>query len=174
MSDRTPSNVAPTRRALLSATLATGAAAALGASAGCASSAKRSGRPAIAGGLAGAEPVPHVRFGMIGTGDRGTTHVRLIAGMSDAEVVAVADPHGPAAQDAVDLCRAAGKPAPTLYTRGDLDYRRMLERDDLDAVVISTPWRWHEPQTVEALRAGKHALVEGTISVHVTAMILLP
>jgi len=36
----------------------------------------------------------------------------------------------------------------------------MLEREDLDAVVIATPWRWHTPRAVEAMAAGKHALIE--------------
>ena len=40
------------------------------------------------------------------------------------------------------------------------DYRYVLERKDLDAVVIGTPDHWHAVQTVHALQCGKHVYVE--------------
>ena len=36
----------------------------------------------------------------------------------------------------------------------------MLERDDLDIVLIATPWGWHTPMAVDAMKAGKHAFIE--------------
>lgn len=111
-------------------------------------------------GLFRSTPLKHVRFGMIGVGDRGSTHVRLINLMPDAQIVAVADPHPPAAERAAAACRDAGKADPTLYTDSDEAYRQLLERDDIDVVIIATPWRWHHPQGVEAMRAGKHAFIE--------------
>ncbi len=104
---------------------------------------------------------------MIGVGDRGSTHVRLINRMPDAEITAMADPHVPAARRAEDACARAGKPKPALFTDGDHDYRRLLDRDDVDAVIISTPWRWHEPQGVAAMRAGKHAFIEVPLAITV-------
>ncbi|MEO0514190.1 MAG: Gfo/Idh/MocA family oxidoreductase [Planctomycetota bacterium] len=121
-------------------------------------------------GLFRAAPVPHVRVGLIGVGDRGGTHARLILGMNDIEIRAVADPHAPAAQRIRASARAAGKPEPTLYTDGEHDYRKLLERDDIDAVIISTPWKWHEPQGVEAMRAGKHAFIEVPLGLSVDEM----
>src|SRR5207237_10904077 len=52
------------------------------------------------------------------------------------------------------------KPAPAAYGDGDEAYRKMLERDDIDAVFICTPWRLHVPMAVAAMRAGKHAFVK--------------
>lgn len=149
----------PTRRALLTAAAL---APALGAGllAGCATGKPAARRPALSGPLSGAKPVPHVRVGLIGVGDRGSTHLRLLLGMDDVEVLAIADPHVPATQRAAAACDEANRPHPTLYTDGDHDYRRLLERDDLDAVIIATPWKWHEPQGVAAMRAGKHTFIE--------------
>lgn len=153
----------PTRREFLAATALTSAAGAALLH-GCASAsdgaARRSRRPAVSGPLTGAEPVSRVRVGMIGTGSRGSTHVRLLLLMDDVEIVAVADPHVPSAQRAEKACADAGKPEPTLYTDDDHGYRKILERDDVDAVVISSPWKWHHPQGTEAMRAGKHAFIE--------------
>ncbi len=56
--------------------------------------------------------------------------------------------------------RQQGAPRPDGYARGEYDYRRMLERDDLDIVLIATPWGWHTPMAVDAMKAGKHAFIE--------------
>jgi len=57
------------------------------------------------------------------------------------------------------VAEACGK-RPADYSRGPTDYRRLLERDDTDAVLIATPMLVHAPMSVDALRAGKHVLSE--------------
>ena len=101
-----------------------------------------------------------VRLGLIGTGARGMTHLRLLLDMEGAEVKAVCDTHPISLANAKDAVAKSGQPEPDYYTGHDYSYRKMLERDDIDAVVISTPWRWHEPMSVDAMESGKHALVE--------------
>ncbi|MCA9413596.1 MAG: Gfo/Idh/MocA family oxidoreductase, partial [Candidatus Omnitrophica bacterium] len=39
-------------------------------------------------------------------------------------------------------------------------YQKLLEREDLDAVLIATPWNWHTPMAVDTMKAGKYAGVE--------------
>ncbi len=132
---------------------------------GCATSAARPGGQDPKANLAAAAPlqteaIDRVRFGLIGTGDRGTQHARLLCMLDHVQIKAIADPHAPAAAQAQKICQESGHAPPLLYKDGDHDYRRMLERDDIDAVIISTPWKWHCPQAVEAMRAGKHVFVE--------------
>lgn len=53
-----------------------------------------------------------------------------------------------------------GRPAPAVFGEGAEAWRRLVERPDVDAVLISTPWELHVGQAVGALRAGKHLFVE--------------
>jgi predicted dehydrogenase len=107
-----------------------------------------------------AAPIPTVRIGMIGVGARGGGHLGDHLKLEGTEIKAICDIHEPAAIAGRERCVKAGKPAPELYTKGPTDYLRMLERPDLDLVVIATPWELHTPQAVAAMKAGKHAVTE--------------
>jgi hypothetical protein len=142
--------VTPSRRDFLKTVASAGAGLAVTALSG--SAAPAAGRPRARGDYVGGLVAPKletVRCGFIGVGARGTGHVRQMLGP----------------ERAARLCTKAGRAAPELYTKGDLDYRRMVERDDLDAVIIATPWRWHAPQGVDTMLAGKHAFIEVPIAV---------
>ncbi len=106
------------------------------------------------------KPLEKVRIGMIGVGARGGSHLGSYLRIDGAEIKAICDIHEPTAQRAQQRVVNAGQPSPDIYTKGDYDYRRMLERDDLDLIVVSTPWLWHTPQCVDAMKAGKHACTE--------------
>ena len=106
------------------------------------------------------KPMDMVRLGMIGMGGRNRGHLRHYLNIEGAEIKAVCDIDAGAAEKSVKMCTDAGQTAPDMYTRGDYDYRRLLERDDIDAVVIGTPWRWHTPMCVDAMLSGKHAFTE--------------
>lgn len=101
-----------------------------------------------------------VRVGVIGAGRRGTTILRLLAGVDGVELKAIADSYAPAIDKARALIAEVGMPAPDFYGDGDHAYRDMLNRDDIDAVFILTPWSWHTPMAVEVMQSGKHAFVE--------------
>jgi len=105
-------------------------------------------------------PMDKVRVGFIGVGARGSGHVAQMLHIDGVEVKAICDPHLPSANASVKRCVDAGRPAPTLYTNGEHDYKKMLDRDDIDIVLIATPWHWHVPMAVDAMKAGKHAFVE--------------
>lgn len=101
-----------------------------------------------------------VRFGMIGVGDRGGSHVSQLLLLDGVEITAIADPYKPAAEGWAKRIVERGREPPVLYTDSDFDYRRLCDREDVDAVIISTPWEWHGRQCVDAMRAGKHLFVE--------------
>jgi predicted dehydrogenase len=101
-----------------------------------------------------------VRFGLIGTGARGTRHLRSLLGLAGVGVIAICDTDPVSLENAKKVVAGAGVSSPDYYTGNDYAYRDMLERDDIDAVIISTPWRWHAPMSIDTMNAGKHAFVE--------------
>ncbi len=106
------------------------------------------------------EPSKTVRVGVIGTGNRGRSLLGTLLHMSDVSVPAVCDINPEAAAAAQGMVEGTGQSKPEAYINGETDYRRLLERDDLDAVIIATYWQWHAPMAVDAMKAGKYAGVE--------------
>jgi len=97
-----------------------------------------------------------IRLGIIGTGLRGQELLRLCLRRDDTDVPAICDIQEVMLKDALALYEDAGKPAPEVFTGSDYAYRGLLNRTDLDAVLIATPWEWHYPMAMEAMDAGKH------------------
>jgi predicted dehydrogenase len=94
-----------------------------------------------------------IRIGVIGVGGQGTGHVSSLVKKSDEEniqVAAVCDVYQRRINRAKDICKGDG------YA----DYRRLLERKDIDAVLIATPDHWHSKLTIDAMDAGKHVYCE--------------
>lgn len=101
-----------------------------------------------------------VRLGMIATGFRGQAQAEEYLKRSDTEIVAIADPDPHMIQKMLELIQQFNKPKPQVYGEGETDYRRLLARPDIDAVVIASPWEWHVPQALDAMHAGKITGVE--------------
>jgi predicted dehydrogenase len=101
-----------------------------------------------------------VRFGIIGSGERGKSMIRDFLGIENLEIKAICDTIKANAEAGKAMIEKAGRPAPELYTDGDYAYQQLVRRDDLDFIYIATPWEWHAPQSVAAMEAGKHVGVE--------------
>jgi hypothetical protein len=99
------------------------------------------------------------RIGIIGVGGRGTSLLGNLLG-AKASVAAICDIVPEKAAHAQSLIEDAGQPAPTLYTANDHSFESLVGRDDLDLVLIATPWNWHVEMAVAAMRHGKHVAVE--------------
>ncbi|MEN7547644.1 Gfo/Idh/MocA family oxidoreductase [Rapidithrix thailandica] len=100
-----------------------------------------------------------VRIGFIGVGGRGRSHLRNILLRDDVIVPAICDIDPEAITKAQKMIKDAKQKAEA-YTEGEFAYEKMLDRDDLDGVIISTPWLWHTRMAVAAMRKGKYAGVE--------------
>ena len=101
-----------------------------------------------------------VRIGIIGVGLRGTEVLREFLAVDKVAVNAVCDVVKEKCARAAQLVEKAGQKTPGIYANGELDFERLVARDDLDFVYIATPWEWHVPQVLAALRAGKHVGTE--------------
>lgn len=122
---------------------------------------------ALAGGALLAADATPVRIGFIGTGRRGTSLLQSLLTLPGVEVPALCDVSESAAAQTSQVLTRLGRPAPQQYTRGPEDYRRLLDRPDLTAVINATPWDLHARVSVAALKAGKVVGAEVPLAVTV-------
>lgn len=101
-----------------------------------------------------------VRIAIVGVGGRGTTVLRTSLAMDWVEVAALCDIRPEAANRGLDLVQTKLNTRPALYTAGPTDYKRMLKRDDFEAVFLTAPAVLHGPMAIDALRAGKWVFSE--------------
>jgi hypothetical protein len=106
-----------------------------------------------------------VRLAFIGVGSRGRSHVQQALYRDDVEITAISDPSAEAISRTTAMIEKAGRKAPVAYGKGDEGFREMLKRDDIDGVVIATPWEWHVPMAVATMEAGKYAGIEVSATV---------
>jgi len=103
-------------------------------------------------------PSKKITVGFIGTGDHGTQwNLRRYLKQEDARVLAVCDVDSERMQFARDLVNEQYKNRDCAMTK---DFREVLDRKDIDAVMISTPDHWHTLISVMAIRAGKDVQCE--------------
>ncbi len=101
-----------------------------------------------------------VKMGFIGVGGRGRNHLNNVLMRDDVEIPAICDIDPEAITKAQELIKKHGYPKPEVYSENEYSWQKMLERDDLEGVIIATPWMWHTPMAVGAMKAGKYAGVE--------------
>ena len=97
-----------------------------------------------------------VRVAIVGTGLRGRSVLSELLAIEGVEITAVADIVPEKAQKAVDMCTKAGRKAPVVFTNGERDFERLVQRSDIDFVYTATPWPFHTPVMLAAMKAGKH------------------
>ncbi len=97
-----------------------------------------------------------VRLALIGAGSRGNQLLDAFLPRGEVDFIAVADVDDRHAGETADRIKKAKGNAP-LAVR---DYRELLDRKDLDAVVIATPDHWHALPAIHAAMAGKDIYVE--------------
>lgn len=101
-----------------------------------------------------------IRLGFVGVGDRGSYHLDAALGIEGIEVPALCDIDDSYLYRARRWVEESGRPAPRLYGRTETDFERLCETEELDAVICSTPWKWHAPVCLAGMRNGKHVVSE--------------
>lgn len=125
-------------------------------------------RAGMMAGAAAALPFPvfgktageKARIGFIGVGLRGRNHLNNLLLREDVIVPAICDLDPDALEKAQALIVKGGQAKAEEYSGNEYAYRDMLQRSDLEGVIICTPWLWHTRMSVDAMRAGKYAGVE--------------
>jgi predicted dehydrogenase len=107
-----------------------------------------------------APPMDLVRIAYVGIGGMGSAHVRNLLRIPGCRITAVCDVNPERTAWAVKAITEAGHPAPAVYEKGPRDFERLCAEEDLDLVYNATPWEWHVPICLAAMRHGKHAAVE--------------
>jgi len=107
-----------------------------------------------------ADPVPTVKVGFVGVGGMGSAHVQNYLNIDGVEVKAICDIVPAKVERAQKWVVEAGQPKPAGYSTGSRDFERMCETEDLDLVMTATPWEWHVPVCLSAMKNGKHAATE--------------
>ena len=115
---------------------------------------------AAASGPLAAPPMETVRIAYVGIGGQGSGHVNNLLKIPGCRITAVCDIRPERTEWATKAITAAGHPAPTAYTRGLRDFERLCETEDLDLVYNATPWEFHVPIMLAAMKNGKHTATE--------------
>src|SRR5687767_13884203 len=113
-----------------------------------------------ASGFLAAPPIEMVRIGYVGVGLQGGSHVNNLLKVPGCRVTAVCDIRQERTDWARKVITAAGHPEPKAYTNGPRDFERLCADEDLDLVYTATPWEWHVPVMLAAMKNGKHAATE--------------
>jgi len=135
----------------------------------------------VLGGPGYIAPSDKINFGYIGLGKQIKTLLNRFIELPEVKVVAASD------VDSKKLARFKGwvdeyyadNPPAKKYKGFDTyrNYRRLIDRKDIDAVIIATPDHWHAIQSIDALKSGKdvycekplaHTIVEGRAMVNAT------
>lgn len=105
-----------------------------------------------------------VRIAIVGTGLRGRSVLNELLAIEGVRITALADVVEEKVRKAAAMVTKAGQPEPALFFNGPRDYERLVQRNDIDFVYTATPWPFHTPVALAAMRAGKHAASEVPIA----------
>lgn len=97
-----------------------------------------------------------IRIGLIGAGGRCMYLARILKDVPGTEIVAACDVYEPRRLEAAEKMGPPAQPV--------ADYREILDRKDVDAVVIGAPDHWHTPMTLDAVAAAKDVYVEKPVT----------
>ncbi len=130
----------------------------------------KSARP-VSGGMFGFKvpPIKNVRVGIIGLGNRGQSLIEMFPFLLDngsAEIVALCDLKEEKVQEAESRVAKYQKSKKKLRTffGGTEEWKKLADLDEIDLLLICTPWEWHTPMCIYGMEMGKHVASEVPIA----------
>ena len=101
-----------------------------------------------------------VNIAFIGCGGRGRGHLKRAAMTEGVKITAFCDIDPEAIKKTQAVLKEQGHPEAEVYSDGKYAFKEMLKRDDIDGVIIATPWLWHTRMAVATMKAGKYVAIE--------------
>ena len=105
-----------------------------------------------------------VKVAVVGTGNRGTGLMKNLLAIEGVEIPALCDINKENLDNACKICVDAGKKEPDKYFKDENSFQQLMDRDDLDAVIIATYWESHAPMALYAMKRGIYPGVEVPIA----------
>jgi hypothetical protein len=105
------------------------------------------------------DPIPTVRIGFIGVGNRGGAALRRYIHMEGVEIKAICDLKEELVKKGQSYLQNNNLPTATEYV-GEDAWKEVCERDDIDLIYVCTDWLSHTPMAVYAMEKGKHVAIE--------------
>lgn len=112
-------------------------------------------------------PIPKVRVGIIGLGNRGQGLLEMFTWLvkrGKAEIIALSDLKADKLQKSQEQLATFQSTPAQLYVGDEHSWKKLVERDDLDLVVVCTPWDLHVPMSIYAMEQGHHVACEVPIA----------
>ena len=104
-----------------------------------------------------------LKFGFIGTGSRCQEHISNVLAIENTKIVAICDIQKGPLERTLSHISKFNVPAPKVYTGSEREFEKMLNNEEFDCVIIASPWEWHVPMSVAAMKAGvPYVGVEGS------------
>ncbi|GEM69755.1 glycosyl hydrolase family 109 protein 1 [Sphingobacterium mizutaii NBRC 14946 = DSM 11724] len=106
-----------------------------------------------------APKIDKVKVAVIGLGMRGPGAVDRLSYIEGVDIVALCDKHADRVTKAQTILTKKGLKEAKAYS-GEDGWKTMLKNEELDLVYITTPWEYHAPMAIEAMKSGAHAATE--------------
>jgi len=109
------------------------------------------------------QPISKVRVGIIGMGNRGSVLIQMFEYLiknNYAEIVALSDLKEAKLNKNNEYLKTIQKKEAKLYFGDENEWKKVAERDDIDLLIIATPWNYHTEMSVYGMEQGKHVACE--------------
>ena len=114
-----------------------------------------------------AEPIKKVKIAIIGLGNRGYSllhSLRFLIENKQVEIVALSDIIPKKVKKAEAVLKKWQKAKPVSYSKDEKDWKKTAKQDNVDMLLIATPWRYHAEMCIYGMQKGKHIACEVPIA----------